>query len=602
MTVASAFALFASQDYQVCIRPDLALSRQVACSSATTRKPSVLAQTLHSLGQITNPRITAQEVRAHCDDPWNELADRLAKWTVANSKEIGQVAWLPIHALACSASDRAWGWLSTAPEPFQTTLPKLHGGGVWQPPPSDHVITTKTKDSFDTCNMNSVHFQVATYNALALDAAEEFQRLPGPRSIRVDRQFHDHKVAFVGMQETRTAEGQRCTDHYRIFSSGFSQCGRARHHGCELWVHRSLPIGRLEDGTAVTASDLTFTVLASDPRYLLVRLQGPLQVYFLVAHAPCLCADRPLDLVQTWWQNLEQVLSKVPTQALLLCCIDANAPLADKTTKYFDIHQAEAVNGPGHVFQDFLTTQALYVPSSFSWHVGPGATWRHPNGQLLRRDYVAVSERVFSMVSASQVLTDFDSGFGHQDHFPAQLTIQGFVPTAAPPTKMRWDFAKLGDPLARKAFENALLTLPLPTWQVDVDAHASILETNILQLAQQHFGAPPRTRQRPVLSHTTLNGIALKRQALQLLRSEGMSRDPLLLAELKQFEQLLRPMVLHDQQQWYASWLDGIDTAARRCDTAQVYKKLIRLGRKRTTHNQGPRPLPKLVAQDGSVA
>ena len=81
-----------------------------------------------------------------------------------------------------------------------------------------------------------------------------------------------------------------------------------------------------------------------------------------------------------------------------------------------------------------------------------------------------------------------------------------------------------------------------------------------------------------------------------------MNADPLLLSELKSFEHVLRPMVQADQKQWYASWLDDIDTAARRCDTAQVYKKLQRLGRKRNTHNQGPRPLPKLVAPDGFVA
>ena len=144
MTVATAFAIFASQEYSVCVRPDLALSRHIACSSATTRQPSVLAQTLHSLGQLSNERVVTQEVRAHCNDPWNELADRLAKWTVTHSTPVGQVPWQPLHELACSGTDRAWHWLLTAPAAFQTTLPMLHEGAVWQPPPSDHVIPTTT--------------------------------------------------------------------------------------------------------------------------------------------------------------------------------------------------------------------------------------------------------------------------------------------------------------------------------------------------------------------------------------------------------------------------------------------------------------------------
>ena len=466
----------------------------------------------------------------------------------------------------------------------------------------NHVIPTTTKDVADVHDCTSVCFRVATYNALALDETDDALRLPGPRSVRVDQQFHLNEVAFIGMQETRTPEGQRCTDHYQIFSSGFSKCGRTRHHGCELWVHRSLPIAHAADGTAISAMDLTFTVLASDPRYLLVRIQGSLEAYVLVAHAPCQSAERPLDMVHRWWQMLEQVLTAVPASALLFCCIDANAPLADKDTQFFGVHQAEPANGPGHIFQDFLITQALYAPATFPWHEGVGTTWRHPHGQLLRRDYVVVNSPVFSLVAASKVLSDFDSGFGHQDHFPAQLTIEGFVSVSSRRPRFRWDYAKLGDPQARQDFENALRTLPMPTWQVDVDAHANLLETNILQLAQQHFGKPSRTKQRPVLSPATLAGIALKRQALQLLRQEGMTRDSLLLAELKQFEKLLRPMVQADQKQWYASWLDDIDTAARRCDTAKVYKKLLRLGRKRSSHTQGPRPLPKLVAPDGTIA
>ena len=61
-------------------------------------------------------------------------------------------------------------------------------------------------------------------------------------------------------------------------------------------------------------------------------------------------------------------------------------------------------------------------------------------------------------------------------------------------------------------------------------------------------------------------------------------------------------MVLHDQKSWYAAWLDDIDAAASRFDSAQVYKKLQRLGRRRRTLDSGPRPLPKLLASNGCPA
>ena len=602
MIVATAFALFAQQDYAVCVRPDLALSRQVAQSAATTRHFLPLAKTLHALGQLASDAVFTQEIRAHCNDPWNELADRLAKWTVQHGHGTGCVPWAPLHLLASSGTDCSWGWLPYAPDSFKAALPHLHEGAIWQPPPSSHFIPIQTRTPQLMPSTTQVVFQVATFNALALDESDEAIRLPGPRTIRVDLQFHSHECAIVGMQETRTREGRRTTDHYEIFSSGFAQCGRSKHHGCELWFHKTLPFAYDATGRRITFSDFRVTIVASDPRWLMARLQGPFELYVLVAHAPCLTSDRTIDQIVGWWTALGSIISAVPSNALLVCALDANAPLADTETRFFGQHHAEPLNRPGQAFQEFLLSQELFVPATLTWHSGTSATWRHPAGHLLRRDYVVVNAHMFALVEKSSVLSDFDSGFGHQDHVPALLSFQGFLATAPPAEKLRWDYAKMASPQARAAFEQALRTLPMPTWITDVDAHSRMLEINLVQLAQQHFGTPPKTRNRPVLSELTRTGISLKRQALNMLRTEGMSTDPLLLQELKALERVLRPMVLHDQKCWYAAWLDDIDAAASRFDSAQVYKKLQRLGRRRRTLDSGPRPLPKLLALNGCPA
>ena len=66
---------------------------------------------------------------------------------------------------------------------------------------------------------------------------------------------------------------------------------------------------------------------------------------------------------------------------------------------------------------------------------------------------------------------------------------------------------------------------------------------------------------RPVLGEAALNGLQLKRQALDMTRSEIGRNDPLLLAELKCLESSLRPMIRKDQQAWYDAWLADIDDA-----------------------------------------
>ena len=123
----------------------------------------------------------------------------------------------------------------------------------------------------------------------------------------------------------------------------------------------------------------------------------------------------------------------------------------------------------------------------------------------------------------------------------------------------------------------------------------------MLQLAQQHFGRKKNERTRPVLQQATLNGIQLKRQMLDMMRKQDFD-DPLLQSEMKTIESIIRPMVLHDQQQWYAEWLDGINEAGAQYDTALVYKKLQRLGRRKKSLDKGPRPLPRLKVADDKYA
>ena len=155
----------------------------------------------------------------------------------------------------------------------------------------------------------------------------------------------------------------------------------------------------------------------------------------------CVSAERPLDSVRQWWDNVAQVLNR-QHDAHVILMIDANAPLADHVTEFFGVHQAEETNPQGLIFQDFLIANRFFVPSTFEEHQGVAATWRHPRGQHLRRDYVVTSEFFRTMVAHSCVLTDFDGGFGHVDHSPAMIVIQGSMRIGPTKSKLRWDYQK----------------------------------------------------------------------------------------------------------------------------------------------------------------
>ena len=52
-----------------------------------------IAQVMHALGHMLPNNITIHEVRAHTGNPWNELADAVAKWAARNYQGHRAVPW-----------------------------------------------------------------------------------------------------------------------------------------------------------------------------------------------------------------------------------------------------------------------------------------------------------------------------------------------------------------------------------------------------------------------------------------------------------------------------------------------------------------------------
>ena len=266
--------------------------------------------------------------------------------------------------------------------------------------------------------------------------------------------------------------------------------------------------------------------------------------------------------------------------------VDANAPLADHESSFFGMHHAEEMNQQGYVFQDFLVANELYVPSTFASHVGSSVTWHHPRGgtiatRLCASEQVDVSVCVLNLRFGVTLMADLDT----------LITAQRFVNSQASlcfdqlPKRSAGIMTRFTTQLSKKRFAEALATLPMPSWEVSIDDHSALLESNILQLATQHFGSPTKKKVRPALREATLAGIQLKRQALDMARKQGFDDDSLS-HELKVMEKNVRAMVLADQKDWYADWLDSINEDWARHDTAYVYKRLQRLGRRKKRHEQ----------------
>ena len=261
-------------------------------------------------------------------------------------------------------------------------------------------------------------------------------------------------------------------------------------------------------GKSLFFRDFRVAVIWADERRLVLKLSGPVNLTLASLHAPCLSSKHTIDEVQEWWQKTSQILQQCGDDMKFLGC-DANAPLASHVNSHHGSVGSEQSNEQGIMFESCLQEASLTVPSTFSVHTGTHATWQHPAGKMLRRDYVLLSIDLLPAVVVSKVLCDIDLGFSHVDHYPVLCQLKFAVQVSTPPDKIRWDRDKFTDPASCLAFQTDLESLPIPRWDVDIDSHNEYFDRNVLALAAKHFQSSCKpARRRPQLTQPTLNLIA----------------------------------------------------------------------------------------------
>ena len=86
--------------------------------------------------------------------------------------------------------------------------------------------------------------------------------------------------------------------------------------------------------------------------------------------------------------------------------------------------------------------------------------------------------------------------FYHDDHIPTGIHFAAFLPSASVRRRCTWDETAFLDPIQVAKFQDALRTLPLPTWDVRVTDHCRLFEEQVVQLGQQFFGRKSKQRSR----------------------------------------------------------------------------------------------------------
>ena len=590
------------------ICPDLMLSKTLASFQVLAKSHPVLVRLARLQAEWIEGGVQYTHVKGHDAHAWNELADSLAGFALKNQVSSQDEHIVDLHLLAANEEELKWIWMQDSTAPISPCFPPLidEQGVVF--PLSCRRVSSLDEPAQGKVAMANLELTVISANVLALDSRNEclqVGRVNSERTMRLDQQWHAIGAHLVGLQETRTDAGRFQSENFHILASGADSSNTAV-LGCELWFSKSMQVCLDDAKEGVRLADCHPVVQHADPRRLFVQfnvLGIPLNV--VVLHAPCknVANDDGQDHLFGWWDQTSAMLHRLVAGQHSILLFDANAPLASDETGFFGLLGAEKMTKAGFAFEQMLIEHRMFVPSTFDWcHEGQTTTWSHPRGCKLRRDYVVVSESLFPWAQSSRVLVDHDNTFAHEDHLPVLLKLKGWLDTETPCPRIKWDYDRMKDPVVCEQFRNALLTLPIPTWDVQVDDHCRIYEDQLKQLGRQFFEQRKKVRKRPTLSEETLQAIAFKRSCLDYGRKSGALHDPEFRAQLKEIEKQIKKMVCSDTQKFFDCLLAGLDDALGRGDFKELYRTLIRFGSKRIKQQHRGRPLPVLKKPDGSLA
>ncbi|CAE7947537.1 TNXB [Symbiodinium sp. KB8] len=224
-----------------------------------TGPTSVVVHHLNMFAQaVPGISLTYKHVHGHSDDPWNDLADFVAK-TASNQLH----SWPSPPSDLCQEVQRQdLSWL--APEQdarVHHALPCLDGALVWAPPttslkpllPEYLLRTSKGESSKGSAAGTCLSACFATINVQSLCNKCKY----------IEEQLHARNVNVACLQETKLPAGTLASQYYiRLHTPSLS------HWGVAVWMHRRLGICSLGDAPLL-ADDNDVAVLHEE---LVVRL------------------------------------------------------------------------------------------------------------------------------------------------------------------------------------------------------------------------------------------------------------------------------------------------------------------------------------------
>ena len=400
-----------------------------------------------------------QHVAGHSGDPWNELADFIAKQSLDEHLNRGSPVNDAISDLLKDDSV-SWLWVALAARQQPASWPKTSQEGHFV---SNAVTTDQclvgpldigTPDASGV--QHPISIRVITYNTLSLEVSGQIECL--------EEHFGHQAAHIVGLQECRqhkTKAGHG--NHFFRFASD-PQHGQGR---CQIWLSKHFHPGSDRLGNPLRWRTETFACHHAEPRCLAISGKAGDVMFGLVsAHAHTSTTDE--DISPKFWQKLACVVGKLPENAIKIVMLDANAtfdPHRRQGWFYFPKEgNAEAMCAM--MRQTGLAASDLWDVSGREVH-----TWCSPSGFLKALDFVLVPQNMRYNLQTIGADTDLLDMFGGIDHRPLVIELMLTVVRQVQHTKRPvFDVKAMETPEGQHCLHDIFMRAP----SVDWNAHASV--------------------------------------------------------------------------------------------------------------------------------
>ncbi|CAE7700393.1 unnamed protein product [Symbiodinium sp. CCMP2592] len=469
---------------------------------------------------------TVEHIPGHAGHFGNELADRLSKhgalslkpscglalsdsllrlWLVEGARLLPWAATAIRSNLGDPALPRLNSeWLGqdtnhfglSTRQLFEPFLPigacsvRLQGG----PTPSVAEASTMQAAAPVTCTQ----LTLATFNVLSLNdgfggpasgqvVGEGLAMQPG-RAQMLAAQLDDHHIHAACLQETRCDSGTYHCGRYLRFCSG----GLRGQWGVEWWFKDGFAFrtsGAAQDPANHVFREPLFTVVASDPRRLLVRFADKaVRTLFVGLHAPHRATEA--SVLEQWWSETHALIRNHAMRDSIVLAGDFNASVGSHPSDQVGGHAAESEDAAGEALHSVLQEFDLLIPATWEdFHTGASHTYvQKRNGQLCRPDMVCIPSAWCKEYCRSYLAPQLHTAHCSPDHTAAVVEVQFHCRAgqAGPALRQRrFPVSHFTDPANRATIEAALKRFqPLP-WDCSVHAHAA----HLVGYVQQTLGS-----------------------------------------------------------------------------------------------------------------